>query len=187
MTLGREGSVGGLQRIGGAFPGLGLEAAVLAQAEGDALTEALEKGGLVGRRPAEARGPPVAVDSGDDAGGIGADGVYVVLRHDLCRTGDGGGRKGAAALGWVLAMGSLELEVVLRCGSWMFLCLCTPCSTRRSRWDKSRRWLGGCNIDASRWCGVAFLVFWLFGTGTTRASSGLSDSQLMVEASLDLS
>lgn len=82
MALGRVRAVALLQGQGGALPGLGLEAAVLAQAELDALAEAAEEGGLVGGGPAEARGSSVAVDAGGRQA-IGTEHVVVVFGHDV--------------------------------------------------------------------------------------------------------
>lgn len=81
VALGGIGAVALLQGLGGAFPGLGLEAAVLAQAQLDALAQAAEEGGLVGGGPAEARRSAIAVDTGGGGLAVGAEHVAVVLGH----------------------------------------------------------------------------------------------------------
>ena len=66
-----------LQGLGGALPGFSLEAAVLAQAELDALAQAAEKGSFIGRRPAEPGRSAIAVYP---ARAIGEH-IHVVLGH----------------------------------------------------------------------------------------------------------
>lgn len=78
MALGRESTMCCLECGCGALPSLRLETAVLAQAELDALAEAAEEGGFVGRRPAEPGGSSVAIDA---RANVGVESVDVVFRH----------------------------------------------------------------------------------------------------------
>lgn len=74
-----------LEGLGGAFPRLGLEAAVLSHAQLHALAQAAEEGGLVGGRPAKPRRPAVAIDTAGPLS-ILADEVDVVFRHGGIRS-----------------------------------------------------------------------------------------------------
>lgn len=61
MAFGRVGAMLLAQGGGGTIPGFRFEAVILAKTEGYGFAKRPEKGGLVGRRPAEARGALVAV------------------------------------------------------------------------------------------------------------------------------
>ncbi|KAL6699700.1 hypothetical protein J3F84DRAFT_189906 [Trichoderma pleuroticola] len=80
VAFSRVSAVVFLQGLGGALPGLGLEAAVFSHAQLDALAQAAEEGGLVGGRPAEPGRPAVAVDSAGPLSVVAGE-VDVVLRH----------------------------------------------------------------------------------------------------------
>lgn len=80
MAFSRVSAVVFLQGLGGALPGLGLEAAVFSHAQLDALAQAAEEGGLVGGRPAEPGRPAVAVDSAGPLSVVAGE-VDVVFRH----------------------------------------------------------------------------------------------------------
>lgn len=126
VALGGIGAVALLQGLGGAFPGLGLEAAVLAQAQLDALAQAAEEGGLVGGGPAEARRSAIAVDTGGGGLAVGAEHVAVVLGH---------GRE--SQLGLVAERRRMEMERREECGggrrSWSLLRARLESSGRRYR------------------------------------------------------
>lgn len=80
VAFSRVSAVVFLQGLGGALPGLGLEAAVFSHAQLDALAQAAEEGGLVGGRPAEPGRPAVAVDSAGPLSVVAGE-VDVVFRH----------------------------------------------------------------------------------------------------------